>query len=228
MQKNKFTLFFPSDVYSESDINFIKNLIPKDKELVIITKIKDVEDLPKIDLVYFTGGEDVSPDFYGQGVGKFTTFNKKRDDLEYSNFNNVFYGTPKLGICRGAQFLTVVNGGKLIQHVTNHNTDHNISINNSLEIPITSSHHQMMFPYDLPKEQYELIAHSTYFKSNTYLDGNNEEIKLPKGFLEPEIVYYPNSNSLCIQGHPEWMNPDCKTVTYINNLINSKLFKNEL
>jgi hypothetical protein len=63
-----------------------------------------------------------------------------------------------------------------------------------------------MYPYNLPKKHYEIIAHSTYFRSNTYLDGDNKEIDIPKDFLECEIVYYPNTNSLAIQGHPEMMN----------------------
>ena len=76
-----------------------------------------------------------------------------------------------------------MSGGKLIQHVTGHNTTHNIEFVShfrNLELPITSSHHQMMFPYNMNSENYKIIAQSSYFKSNTYLDGNDKEIELPK------------------------------------------------
>ena len=90
---------------------------------------------------------------------------------------------------------------------------------------MTSSHHQMLYPFDLNENDYELIAYSEFFKSSTYLNGNNEEIELPLNFLEPEIVYYKNTNSLCIQGHPEWNHCEEKTSKMCLNLINKYLKK---
>lgn len=221
----KFCIVIADNTKNNLDVQFLKHVFnDKNVEIVNSSEIKN----QKIDFVLFTGGEDVFPDYYYEPVGKYTSYNSARDKKESNLFHNISYKIPKLGICRGAQFLTVMNGGKLIQHVTGHSQDHNITFNNGLEIPMTSSHHQMMFPFDLEKEKYELIAHSTWFKSNTYLNGENKEKELPRDFLEPEIVYYPNTNSLCIQGHPEWMDLESKTVQIIKNLINSKLFKNEI
>ena len=106
-----------------------------------------------------------------------------------------------------AQFLTVMSGGSLIQHVNGHAIGrlHPITIygifNTSVEI--TSTHHQMMFPYSINKDKYEIVATATNYLSNTYLDGIDQEKELPANFEECEIVYYKNSKSLCIQGHPE-------------------------
>jgi gamma-glutamyl-gamma-aminobutyrate hydrolase PuuD len=231
MNNKIFYLFFPSNHYSVDDINFIKNLLPVNTPLEVVTEL--TEDI-KIDLIYFTGGSDVNPEEYGENTGKFTYVDKKRDELEKNNyFRFLFSNTPKLGICRGAQFLTVMNGGKLIQHVTGHTSDHTIILLSKDKKPLktlnmTSSHHQMMYPFGLKKEQYELIGISKYFRSNTYLNGNNQETRLNSDFLEPEIVYYPDTNSLCIQGHPEWMPHNSETVQYINNIIKTKLFKDEI
>ena len=66
-----------------------------------------------------------------------------------------------IGICRGSQLLTALNGGKLIQDVTNHAlaSGHNIRIlDEDIIMTATSTHHQMMYPFNLPKEDYKLIG----------------------------------------------------------------------
>lgn len=184
----------------------------------------------KVDLILFTGGEDVSPSYYGESKGKYTSISNKRDETEsdYMFNRGEFCDTPKLGICRGAQFLTVMSNGKLIQHVNGHGLSgshpldmKHLGING--EFQITSTHHQMMFPYNMDKNDYEIIATATNFLSNTYLDGLNSEKELPKDFEECEIVYYPKTKSLCIQGHPEYSNCPENTVKECLNLIESYL-----
>lgn len=184
------------------------------------------KDHTNIDLAIFTGGEDIYPIYYSEKIGKNTFYNERRDSNEsdyYHYFKN--RSIPMLGICRGAQFLTVMNKAKLIQHVTNHGIGevHKIKdVSTEQEYDITSTHHQMMYPYNMNNKDYTLIAYSNPNRSNTYLNGNNDEIDLPEGFLEPEIVYYDKSRSLCIQGHPEYMDYDKykDTLDYLYNLIN--------
>jgi len=54
------------------------------------------------DLVCFTGGEDVTPSFYGDSQHKYTGCNPARDEKEALVFNRcVERGTPMVGICRG-------------------------------------------------------------------------------------------------------------------------------
>lgn len=120
-----------------------------------------------------------------------------------------------------------MNGGQLIQHVVNHGISgtHPISLNGGQVIEITSTHHQMLFPFNLPKENYELIGWSTYYRSTTYLNGSDQEKELPSDFLEPEIVYYNNTKSLAIQGHPEYMDYSTDSVKTIIYLIITKLLK---
>lgn len=182
-----------------------------------------------IDLVLFTGGEDVDPSYYGEQVGERTGINRKRDEYEvkYMFARSTLRRTPKLGICRGAQFVTVMSGGKLIQDVSGHaiSTLHRISFSNGLssDIDITSTHHQMMNPYEMDEDNYEVIATATNFQSDRYLDGTNKNIALPKGFKEAEIVYYPKTSSLAIQGHPEMNNCPSSSKQHCLNLIQNYL-----
>lgn len=166
-----------------------------------------------IDMVLFTGGEDVSPSFYNDKCGKYTSYNSNRDNFESKMFNAVNNNVLKLGICRGAQFLTVMSGGELIQHVENHTSSHQIEFNYKKIIVssdykyfnVTSTHHQMMYPFKLNEKEYDILGFSTYFLSDKYRNGSNLNKNIKNiNFVESEIVHYKNSNSLCIQGHPEF------------------------
>lgn len=211
---------------NSSSIEYV-NYLEKKYE-VIVHKFKDYNKHTKLDLILFTGGEDVDPGLYGQKIGKHTSINANRDEVETKIYNTFVGAVPFLGICRGNQLLTVLNGCKLIQHVSGHGRDHDIVLNSGLRYKMTSSHHQMIYPFNLRKENYELIAYSEYFKSNTYLNGDNEETELDKDFLEPEIVFYKNTNSLCIQGHPEWSSCEERTAYMCLELIDKYLVKNRI
>lgn len=194
---------------------------------LFIDEIRVVKDIKDANIVLFTGGEDVHPGYYGESVGRFTSTNKERDEREVIAFNMARqYNKFCLGICRGSQLLTVLSGGELIQHVTNHaiGGSHKIHlVNEDVDIDITSTHHQMMWPFCLNKEDYSILAKSTVDLSTTYLNGDDNERRLPSNFVEPEIVYYKRTNCLCIQGHPEYMPKDSSAVRYINVLIREYL-----
>ena len=204
-----------------SSLDYVSYL--NEKYEVIVHKTKDVKNPKDIDLVLFTGGEDVNPAHYNENIGKYTHINSNRDKKEIDTFYRFKGKSFLLGICRGNQLLTILSGGKLIQHVEGHCRDHSMVLNNSLKYNITSSHHQMLYPFDLNEKDYELIAYSEYFQSNTYLNGDNEEIELSNNFLEPEIVYYKKTNALCIQGHPEWSHCEKRTSQMCLNLIDKYL-----
>ena len=204
-----------------SSLDYVSYL--NEKYEVIVHKTKDVKDPKDIDLVLFTGGEDVNPAHYNENIGKYTHINSNRDKKEIDTFYRFKGKSFLLGICRGNQLLTILSGGKLIQHVEGHCRDHSMVLNNSLKYNITSSHHQMIYPFDLNEKDYELIGYSEYFQSNTYLNGDNEEIELSNNFLEPEIVYYKKTNALCIQGHPEWSHCEKRTSNMCLNLIDKYL-----
>lgn len=194
---------------------------------LFIDDIKLVSTIKEADLVLFTGGEDVHPSYYGEDVGKFTSTNYDRDRSENKAFREArLYNKLCLGICRGNQLLTVLSGGQLIQHVTNHAIagTHKIHLmNEDVDIDITSTHHQMIWPFYLNKKDYDILAKSTRDLSTTYLNGDNKQKRLPSDFVECEIVYYKKTNCLCIQGHPEIMEKTSSAVKYVNVLIREYL-----
>ena len=88
----------------------------------ISTSIADIiKNKKDILLVVFTGGEDIHPSFYnGRDCGISQT-NKARDDYEIKIFNFCLENEIKMvGICRGSQFLNVMAGGFMYQHITGH------------------------------------------------------------------------------------------------------------
>ena len=194
---------------------------------LFLDKIEILSQIKDANVVLFTGGEDVYPGNYGEDVGKYTSHNRNRDKQETSEFIKARdLGKLCVGICRGAQFITTLSGGGLIQHVSGHGISgtHKIHlINEKVDIDITSTHHQMMYPFYLDKSDYVILAKTKDNLSSTYLNGDDCEKSLPLDFVEPEIVYYKNTNSLCIQGHPEYMPKDSSAVKYINVLIREYL-----
>lgn len=68
---------------------------------VIVHKVNDVKNPKDIDLVLFTGGEDVNPQYYNEQIGKYTHINNNRDEKEINTFHRFRNHSFLLGICRG-------------------------------------------------------------------------------------------------------------------------------
>lgn len=175
--------------------------------------------LNEYDTVMFTGGADVTPKFYGEDrIHPKTRYNTFRDNLEMDMFTYCKRrGMNFIGICRGAQLLCVANGDTLIQHTTGHtNKTHKIVTNSGKIIETVGDHHQMMRPYNG-----ELLAHAIDF-SFTYENGKEKQspfFNKQRRIVEPEVVWYEVSKSLCVQFHPEWAEENHESRTYFNELI---------
>ena len=66
-----------------------------------------------------TGGGDINPLLYGQGVNGSEDVDEDRDRLELDALARALAADlPVLAICRGVQLLNVAHGGSLIQHLT--------------------------------------------------------------------------------------------------------------
>src|SRR5688572_28160 len=72
------------------------------------------------DAVIFTGGADITPFLYGERVIQGTHVNFTRDLEEVRLFKSLPSKLPKIGICRGGQFLNVMSGGSMFQDVDGH------------------------------------------------------------------------------------------------------------
>ena len=113
-----------------------------------------------------------------------------------------------------------MNGGLLIQNVSNHATfgTHQIirADRDSERYEITSTHHQMQYPFKLRRNvDYRVL----YFASrrSEFYEGVTA---VPP--CEPEIVLYTVADKpvcLAIQGHPEMMRAEAPVRAMLNNLI---------
>ncbi len=191
---------------------------------------RNTNNIKEADILIIPGGLDINTELYGEARGKYTGKpSLERDNKEIEAFKYaVEKGMMIVPICRGAQLSCVLSGGKLIQHVTNHSGDHECKTYDSDTILTNSIHHQMMYPWDIPADEYDLISW-TESLSTTYLDGNDQEIEFPDiakingKIIEPEIVWFKKTRTLAIQWHPEmlWYRnvAESYTLDYVNKLI---------
>lgn len=164
---------------------------------------ENTNQLDSVQLVCFTGGEDVSPELYGETNHPTTHNSLRRDFYELAIYEEaIAHGIPCVGICRGGQFLNVMNGGKMYQHVSNHVVDHEIVIHDDdaphNKVMASSTHHQMMRPG--PASVLIASAERNGFKQYMY----GSEVVQDMGGVDVESVFYPNTKSLCFQPHPEF------------------------
>lgn len=204
--KNRFT------IYIVGGGNSYANWIPGE----IVRDMKDA------DVVLFTGGEDVSPAFYGRSANPRTSFNMNRDIREKAAFDLAQeLNKPCLGICRGSQFLCVMSGGNLVQHQDNPLYIHNLITVDDCDVRITSTHHQAQHPWNLPAADFKVLAWTVGISPFHQGEDASDELRMPLN-KECEIVYYKKTNCLGIQGHPEMMvgKEDLKpSLDYIKNMF---------
>jgi putative glutamine amidotransferase len=189
-------------------VNFIE-------DVEIVNKLEDAQ------LVVFTGGEDVTPSFYGCKKYRTTFNNVERDNFEKEIFDKIDPSKQVCyGACRGSQFLCVMNGGKLVQDVNNHAIGYTHGITDGNKIyQITSTHHQMQYPFDLNDNDYDILYYSYGINSDYYMGDKIDYERIY--YKEPEIVFYHKDGlpkCLAVQGHPE-MIPESIVAKMINNLI---------
>jgi gamma-glutamyl-gamma-aminobutyrate hydrolase PuuD len=193
-------------------------------------------DPESIALVVFTGGADVSPSLYEEKPHWTTGSNLTRDIQEKKIFEDAKAAKiPFVGICRGAQFLCVMAGGRLVQDITGHaGGRHEICFNlpnGSQEVvEVTSSHHQMQYPFSLQQgEDYLVIANSAKRRSKHYAF-NSERVVLANDLAsddpllgEPDVILYPKIKALAAQYHPEWMSEKSRGFTIFQELVSHYL-----
>lgn len=187
-----------------------------------------VDNIEDADIIIFTGGEDVDPTLYKCKRHPSTYSNLRRDLEEKAVFQTIKPNQLVVGVCRGSQFLCVMNGGRLIQDVDKHAIRHTHTISevgSSREYEVTSTHHQMQYPFCIPQNQWTCLFVTAYNHRSPYYEGDQIE-NVP---YEPEIVLYHSPNKpkcLAIQGHPEYMQHESPIIGRLNEIIN-KLIENE-
>lgn len=185
----------------------------------IVSSLKHLAHHPeKISLVLFTGGEDVHPKFYNGGNDtRFCATNENRDLYERQIFNLCRHHDIKMtGICRGFQFLNVMSGGFMYQHITGHTGmqhDAYFSCDGKTR-PVTTTHHQLV---GLPSSAIP-IAWASPKRSKVYIGPHAYSVPAPDHEMEAAI--FPHSNAMGVQYHPEMMRENNPTrIHYMNMML---------
>jgi len=168
------------------------------------------------DLVMFTGGEDVSPSFYGHTSPKrMCGFSLVRDEREKQIYQIALkHGIKMTGICRGIQFLNVMNGGTMMHHIDSHaGSVHPMTVANGEELYVNSLHHQMCIPH----ESGIVVGWATDRISSIYL-GDGDNVVEYDG-KEVEALIYPGTNCAGVQYHPEMLATNSPGYIWYSNFV---------
>lgn len=184
-----------------------------------------VYDTRTADLIQFTGGADVEPTLYGEDtLHPRTFFSEKRDEKERKIFETFLDKVPMAGICRGGQFLNVMNGGRMVQHCDNHGiagTHEVIDVATRGVYNVTSTHHQMM----LPGSEASLLAYADAISTIKEGARGGEIYNHPVPSFDTEVLLYEHSRCLCFQPHPEFRGySECRKLyfSYLEKLMELK------
>lgn len=156
-----------------------------------------------LDLVCFTGGEDVTPEMYGETNQGSVGCNLSRDQEEVEVYNHYWsLAKPMVGICRGGQLLNVLNGGRMIQHLGETKSGHRRI-------------HGFMEGAGSYEAGYVLVDH------HQGMDADREHVL---HIFDDDVqctVFYPDTMTLCFQPHPEWGDEDTRILFF--SLLNKYL-----
>lgn len=176
---------------------------------------------PDTSLIVLGGGADIDPELYNNDNVACGGINHRRDALDLEIYQTARkLNLPILGICRGAQFLNAMNGGSMIQDVNGHLGSHKMLLNPELiddlnfEMTVSSTHHQMMVPHKSGEVLgYSLVRNQAHDRYDTKRIAASQ---VPK--VDPEVVFYPLTRSLCVQFHPEYYGHKHPLPQFVRNL----------
>jgi len=130
-------------------------------------------------------------------------------------------GIKSLTITKLGQFLNVMSGGRMYQHVEGHTRSHFLTdARTGREVFVSSTHHQMF----MPSPEALLVAFSTIGGSREWYDG--EVFKRDISNTDYEVLFYERTKCLCFQPHPEFYGPEYEDMTsYFGELLKEFLLK---
>lgn len=167
----------------------------------------------------FTGGQDVSPELYGE--------NAKYDDIipcsmrdrmeKYILDKSIELNKPVLGICRGIQFINAALGGTLYQDIP---TETNSEIEHHQTPPYDTPVHEVVIETDSPLftlSQTKNLAVNSYHHQG--IKDLSPKLKCMARATDGliEAVYMPDQKFVwAVQWHPE--------LSYKSDMQNAKIF----
>lgn len=177
---------------------------------VLIPPLEDKDKLDQIisgiDGIIMTGGDDLSPEMYGEkNTGLSRNTSVVRDEAELYILDKVLNsGKPVLGICRGFQLINVYFGGTLYQDLE---SQFRIGINHrNIFVNPEDLHHEVRIEEGTMLS--EVIRCERFMVNSRHHQG----VKNPgKGLVQSayssdglvEAVEHPEMNIIAVQWHPE-------------------------
>lgn len=187
-------IFYPDGAYGYA--NWLPNCQP----------VRRIEDATLLGL---SGGSDVSPRLYGKREHPTTYCNPHRDEVEMAAIQRAReLGIPIIGTCRGSQILTVAAGGLLVQDL-DHPGYHRVTTYDGKTIWVNSLHHQLSHPWNLPPDQFKVLAWAEGLSPHHYGESDADEMINGKieGRKEVEAIHFPTLRSVSFQHHMEMQWP---------------------
>lgn len=199
-------------------------IVGGEKQFVnFLPEVEITDNLREAKLVVFTDGPIVSPSLYQEK--KAPEVNLKcdinRDRSDKAIYTKLKKGQIAIGIGRGACFLSVMNGAKLIQHTIKKYEDCSYDVEVHLnDTPFTfSAISDWVQAINLKGlTDYDLIGKSK--NSIDYL-GNAEIKQFMRVNGDPELIVFHKPNapvSICAQFHPEWL-PKSSLSKFLKTMI---------
>lgn len=196
------------------------------------------------DLVCFTGGSDVGPELY-EHRNLYSSDSPARDAVEIEVFNMArSMGIPMTGICRGSQFLNVMMGGTMVQHISEGHSGHVHQCDAILggpdpktsgglvKLEVTSSHHQMSVLGDggiFLGFSVESIPVDACVYDGDFRDLSEKHVRWDcNGHYDlyvTEAFSYPDAKIFAVQHHPEWQDVNCDAAQWTLKMIRQVCFE---
>lgn len=151
------------------------------------------------DIILYLGGADINPALYGEKPIPGTYYVEAQDRKEVEIYNRFKHKALFIGICRGAQLLNVMNGGKMWQDVDHHNggTHKVVDKITGLQYDINSLHHQQMIPPSDATVVAVSSESSVKAADGVFWRGDNDQSDI-------EVLWFDETRCLCFQAHPEF------------------------
>ena len=179
--------------------------------------MKEAETAEEADVLVFCVGVDVHPRYYdAEPCYSEFDYDVVRDEKEKQIFD-AYPDKWKVGICRGSQFLNVMNGGTLVQNLHNHaiGGEHSTTFNGK-QYHVTSTHHQGSILTNHGK----LLAESTDKLSKDYLLSPDKRVDdLP----EVEAYIYPDSKTIGMQFHTEFVGENHSCAQLFRDILDQEM-----
>ncbi|KKM04322.1 hypothetical protein LCGC14_1765440 [marine sediment metagenome] len=185
-----------------------------------------MDDPESFDLVCYTGGSDIGPELYGhQNLGSGT--NSSRDKQERMIFEVAAkYNIPQTGICRGAQLISSLSGGTMVQDLRQDHGGHRHptqALDLEEDFIASSAHHQMIVP-GRGAEVYAWATQRIEAQDCVYDGDLPDSVFDDEGVRVTEAIYIPQTRCFGVQYHPEWMPKDCTAAQWYLGKIRELLW----